>query len=418
MQTDIFSQGTNKIDRPWAYELRPQTLEQYIGQDNVLHDLKRISSKKLPHLVLFGPPGCGKTTLAKIIANQYQLELFEFNAVLSGVAELRKLIKAVIDDSKMMGKKSIIFIDEIHRFNKSQQDALLPYLEQGDFILIGATTEYPQTSLNPAILSRIKTLELTMLSEENLKTILQELALKKNLEISDQLVDLIAKISHGDARSAISTVEFLYATDEKINQLNDEELSLLKKKLVKNNQLYDKSANRHYDVISAFIKSVRGSDVDSALLWLAVMLDGGEQPEFIARRLIILASEDIGLADSHAIQIATNAHYAVKNIGMPEARIPLSQATIYLAMANKSNSAYKAIDAALAYVKENETLEVPTHLRNHHPDKENYLYPHAYKSSYIKQKYSYGNKKFYEAKFKGEENKLNQSWLSRTQEQE
>jgi putative ATPase len=415
MQTDLFSQQTN-VDHngPWAHELRPQSMSQFIGQHKTLAMLKKMSAGNLGHMIFHGPPGCGKTTLAQLIAKEVKLELYSFNAVLSGVAELRKLIKAVMEDKKMFGKKSIIFIDEIHRFNKAQQDALLPHLEKGDFIFFGATTENPQTSLNRALLSRVRTLELQSLGNEEIVTILKAAAANKEIAVDENLYGLIALISNGDARSAISALEYLVSQQIPINALGEDDFANIKQLLLKNSQLYDKSGDRHYDVISAYIKSVRGSDVDAALLWLAVMLEGGEDPDFIARRLIILASEDIGLADNKALPLAQAAHYAIKNIGMPEARIPLAHATTYLAMAPKSNTAYKAIDAAIEYVRENPTLEVPTHLRNHHPDKKDYKYPHLWDESYIQQSYAPKDLPiFYQAKYNGEEKENHSHWLNR-----
>jgi putative ATPase len=298
---------------------------------------------------------------------------------------LRKLIQEALDYQSQQQKKAIIFIDEIHRFSKSQQDALLPYLEAGSFILLGATTEYPQTSLNRAILSRVRCLELKALTKKNISDILTRALETKKLTAADELIELITDYANGDARVALGHLEMLMNLS---SDLTKPDLAAIKEQLLQNARLFDKDSDRHYDVISAFIKSIRGSDTDASLLWLAVMIDGGEDPVFIARRLMIAASEDIGNADPRALQLATNAHYAVSQIGMPEARIILAQATTYLAQAPKSNSSYLAIDKALAFVQSNPTIEVPTHLRNHHLDKKNYKYPHNYPHHWISQNYT------------------------------
>lgn len=372
------------LSSPLAFRSRPEKLEDYIGQTSLKRKIKTLNFNNLPHLIFWGPPGCGKTTIAHILATEAKLSIFPFNAVLAGVAELRKLIQQAIEVSKLEGKKCIIFIDEIHRFNKSQQDALLPHLEKGDFILFGATTEYPQTSLNKAIISRVQVIELTLLNQNDIFEILSTAAINEDLILSEDILKFLANFSNGDARSALNNLEILSQNYESIK---GKTLDEIKHQILNLTRTYDKNSDRHYDVISAFIKSVRGSDVNAAIIWLAVMLDGGEDIEFIARRLIILASEDIGLADPSALSISTSAHYAIKNIGMPEARIILSQATTYLAKAPKSNSSYMAINKALDFVKNNPTIEVPTHLRNNHPDKANYKYPHSYKHHWVEQNY-------------------------------
>ena len=383
-QIGLFSDTKQKQYTPLAHRLRPQTLENFKGQEKILNRIKNLDLKRLPHIVFSGPPGTGKTTMAKILAKKSKLELFEFNAVLGGVSDLRKLIARTQEMFELEGKKSIIFIDEIHRFNKAQQDALLPYLERGDFVLFGATTESAQTSLNPAILSRVQAWRFDPLDKQALLEIVQRAIETIDIEVPDDITHFIVAHSNFDARSALNQVELLGHKKEELQSMNTAQI---KEQLLTIRRRYDKDSHRHYDVISAFIKSVRGSDVNAAILWLAVMLDGGEDPEFITRRLIILASEDIGNADPRGLQMATSAHYAIKNIGMPEARIILAQATTYLTQAPKSNASYLAIDKALAYVKENPTIEVPTHLRNHHPDKKNYLYPHSYPSHWTAQDY-------------------------------
>lgn len=405
MQLDVFA-STPSSDLPLAARLRPKSLEDFFGQTKIRPQLEKLVSHPR-HVVFWGPPGTGKTTLAHIVSSQIGRQLNVFSAVTSGIPELKRLIQEMLDRKKELGKESILFIDEIHRFNKSQQDALLPYLENGDFLFIGATTEYPHTSLNKALLSRVSLIELKQLGAESLKQILKRGIIDlKRPELETYLEDL-AGLSNGDARFALNQLARLHAFSS--SELEHKEAVL--KELFEHARQYDKTANRHYEVISAFIKSIRGSDVDAALLYLAIMLDGGEDPEFIARRLMILASEDIGLANSQALQVTTNAHYVVKNIGMPEARITLSHATVFLALSPKSNSVYKAVDSALAFVKENPTLEVPGHLSNVSPEKKNYKYPHAYQGNWVEQRYLSVevDEKFYVPNVNGSERALNEA---------
>lgn len=404
MQLDAFDQNSSH-EQPLAAKLRPKSLDDFFGQLKIRPQLEKLVSHPR-HVIFWGPPGTGKTTLANIIASQIDRELYVFSAVTSGIPELKKLIAEMLDRRKEFGKESILFIDEIHRFNKSQQDALLPYLENGDFLFIGATTEYPHTSLNKALISRVSLIELNALGEEDLVQILKRGT--KDLgreELNDYIQDL-AKLSNGDARFALNQLSRLEAFDR--SELQHKEKVL--KELFEHARQYDRNANRHYDVISAFIKSIRGSDPDGALLYLAIMLDGGEDPEFIARRLMILASEDVGLANSQALQVTSNAHYVVSKIGMPEARITLSHATVFMALSPKSNSVYKGVDAALAYVKENPTIEVPGHLSNVSPEKKNYKYPHSYPGNWTEQRYLpvYVREKFYEPQPNGSEKALNE----------
>ena len=394
----------NDEEAPLAFSIRPNNIEDFFGQHDLIAKLKSIDINKLPHLIFYGPPGTGKTTLVAILAKQSERKLYPFNAVLSGVAELRELITRAKAD-KQMGKKSIIFIDEIHRFNKAQQDALLPHLEEGNFVFFGATTEAPQVTLNKAILSRVKLFKLNKLHEKDIVAIIHRALKIKAKSIPENTIDFLAAYSDGDARSALGNLELILDNIEQVDFSNSKSLQ----DFLNIHKSYDKSSERHYDVISAFIKSVRGSDVDSALLWLAVMIDGGEDIEFIARRLIILASEDIGNADPRGLQIATSCHYAIKTIGMPEARIIIAQATTYLANAPKSNASYLAIDKALEYVRNNPTVEVPTHLRNHHPDKKKYRYPHSYPRHWTQQNYSHVDESFFESSNIGYERMQNET---------
>jgi putative ATPase len=403
-QIGLFEDDPTQSNAPMAYKMRPSDLTGFYGQKNILNRLKSLNHKKLPHIIFWGPPGCGKTTLANILATEANLELFPFNAVLGGVNDLRKLISEAIELKNLHGKTSVIFIDEIHRFNKSQQDALLPYLEKGDFVLFGATTEYPQTSLNKAIISRVQVWGFEKLSPEEIFKILDNAQTESKLNFNIEILNYIASFSNGDARSALNNLELLANSKDDISSMTLDEIKI---KIFNIQREYDKNSDRHYDVISAFIKSVRGSDVDAAILWLAVMIDGGEDPEFIARRLIILASEDIGNADPRALQMATSSHYGVKNIGMPEARLILAQATTYLAQAPKSNSSYNAINSALEFVKENPTIEVPTHLRSNHPDKRNYKYPHSFQNHWVKQSYHPKQLSFFESSNLGYEKMQN-----------
>jgi putative ATPase len=380
MQLDVF--GTPEHTPPLAAKLRPKSLEAFFGQKPVRQELQRLISHPR-HVIFWGPPGTGKTTLAHILAGQIERELTVFSAVTSGVPELKRLIQEMLERRRQFGKESILFIDEIHRFNKSQQDALLPYLENGDFLFIGATTEYPHTSLNRALISRVSLIELKPLAEKDLIKILHRGLKDLQRPELESYLEEIARFSNGDARFALNQLSRLNSYSA--TELGNPEHVL--KELFEHARQYDRQANRHYDVISAFIKSIRGSDPQAALLWLAVMLDGGEDPVFIARRLMILASEDIGLANSQGLQVTTNAHYVVQQIGMPEARITLSHATVYLALSPKSNSAYVGINEAMAYVKEHPTLEVPGHLSNVSPEKKNYKYPHAFPHNWVEQNY-------------------------------
>ncbi|HDY85807.1 hypothetical protein LCGC14_0329130 [marine sediment metagenome] len=387
MQKSFFGNEDNvTASSPLAYKLRPQNKFEFVGLESLEDRYPFLQSTKPTSMVLYGPPGSGKTSLAHALCASEDIELLSFSAVLSGLPELKKLFQ-VAQDTNNLGKRTpVIFIDEIHRFNRAQQDALLPYVESGRFVLIGATTENPRSSINKALLSRLHIVELQAMNYADTLQILHSAARKLETELSADEAELIAEYSGGDARKAIGNLELAL----KLKDSNQFSIPTFKKIILENSRAYDRNKDRHYDVISAFIKSLRGSDPDGALLWLAVMLDGGEDPVFIARRLVIFASEDVGNADINGLTMANNTLNVVSNIGMPEARITLAQATTYLASTVKSNAVYKAMDGALAYIQENSTIDVPEHLKNfpakNHPIK--YQYPHNFPESWVNQQYS------------------------------
>jgi putative ATPase len=357
-----------------AYKHRPTELEGFVGHDYLFKKYPFLMQKHWPCLVLHGPPGSGKTTLAHILAARSGLELFNFNAVMSGVPELKKLIQSIIDS----GTRALIFIDEIHRFNKSAQDALLPYLEIGTFQFIGATTEHPKQALNKALISRVQLIELKHLEKVDIEKILENT--KTNIE--KNIISFIAEYAGGDARKALNLLEIVSEN----SQLTFDEIQKIVRE---SSRSYDKNEDRHYDVISSFIKSMRGSNPDAAILYLAIMLDGGEDPVFIARRLMIFASEDVGNADPSALTLAVSGLQSVEKIGMPEARIILAQVTTYLASTVKSNATYNAINEALEFVKESPTIDVPDHLKSFPPKgAASYKYPHSYPGHFVEQEYA------------------------------
>lgn len=369
---------------PLAHLARPQEFQDFIGHNEIFEKYAFLRTKNFPSIVLFGPSGTGKTTLARLLAKYSGKEFYTFNAVLGGVADLKKIIATAEETRERHGTEAIIFVDEIHRFNKAQQDALLPYIEEGAFTLIGATTENPRVAINKALLSRMHIVGLKELTSDDIYKILISVKNKFEMKIEDQLLKVIADFSGGDARVALNTLE----AANKLSHPTNEEVKAL---IIENARAFDKGGNRHYDVISAFIKSMRGSDPQAAIHWLAVMIDGGEDPVFIARRLVIFASEDVGNADPTALTLATSALHSISNIGMPEARIILAQATTYLASTYKSNAAYLAIDHALEFVKSQATIHVPDHLKNNPPNfpgSQKYLYPHSYDNHFVKQNYT------------------------------
>jgi putative ATPase len=374
---DLFEDKSiaQQINRPLADRIRPETLSDFIGQRHLLGQgkmLRRaIESDRLVSMILWGPPGTGKTTLARIIANHTKSEFFTLSAVTSGVADLRRIIATARKNQETGGSRSILFIDEIHRYSKSQQDALLHSVEDGTILLIGATTENPSFEIISALLSRCRVYKLESLKEEEMEKILRrslrvdERLKNLNVKFADHAAQLLIRLSGGDARIMLNTLELsIYsAVDEKSGHCFIDR-DIVEEAMQRRTLIYDKQGDYHYDVISAFIKSVRGSDPDAAIYWLARMIDSGEDPKFIARRLIILASEDIGNADPHALMVATSAFEAISYIGMPEGRIILAQATAYLASAPKSNASYLAIEGASEELRTGNRSDVPLHLRN------------------------------------------------------
>ncbi|MCD6472288.1 replication-associated recombination protein A [Candidatus Aerophobetes bacterium] len=379
MNKDLFyfDQGKNvKRQVPLADRIRPKTLDEFVGQEDIVGEgkilRKMMEEDKLASLLFWGPPGSGKTTLACIIAHLTKSHFIHFSAVTSGVAEVRKVVKEARARWKIYGQRTILFVDEIHRLNKAQQDAFLPHIEDGTITLIGATTENPSFEIIGPLLSRTKIFTLKRLSSEEIKKILTRAMKNKKrglgeykIEIKPKILNLIVNNSNGDARTALNILEI--AAD--VTKPNREGMRLINLKTVEEifqnkTLLYDKKGEEHYNVISAFIKSMRGSNPDAALYWLARMIETGEAPHFIARRMVIFASEDIGNADSHALLVAVAAAQAVDFVGMPEAQINLAQAATYLASAPKSNASYKGLLAAKEDVKKNLNLPVPLHLRN------------------------------------------------------
>ncbi|WP_346894531.1 replication-associated recombination protein A [Clostridium sp. UBA7503] len=393
-------------NEPLAQRLKPSNLDDFVGQDHILAKDKllyrSIKGDRITSLIFYGPPGVGKTSLAKIIAKTTKCNYVELNAVTSGIKDIKNVIDEATREISMSGKRTILFIDEIHRFNKTQQDSLLPHVEKGIVTLVGATTENPFFEVNKALLSRSMIFKLELLSKENIVSLLNRALKDKKLgygsisiKLYKEAEEFICDNAGGDGRRALNALELAVLTTNKredgiIHITQDVVEECMQRKQIS----YDKSGDYHYDIISAFIKSIRGSDPDASVHYLARMLSGGEDPEFIARRLVISASEDIGNADPYALLIANAALNAVKFIGMPEARIPLAQAVIYLAVAPKSNAAYNAINLALEDIEKEEIGRVPLHLRGSNYSGSNvlnegsrYKYPHDYENHYVRQQY-------------------------------
>lgn len=391
---------------PLAHRMRPRTLDEVVGQEQVIGPgtmlRQSIEADRLVSVILFGPPGSGKTTLAQVIANTTKARFVSLNAVTSGVADIRDVVQAAKEERSFYSRKTVLFIDEIHRFNKVQQDALLPFVEAGVVVLIGATTENPYLQVNAALVSRSHVFRLEPISDVAMRDLLARALANRDrglgqmqATLTSAAEDVFIRYAAGDARRALNALELAVLScpvDANGRVVVDEPEALLS--VQERKVVYDKSGEEHYDTISAFIKSIRGSDPDAAVLWLAKMLAAGEDPRFIARRLVISASEDIGNADTKALPLAMAALQAVSAIGMPEARIILAQATTYLASARKSNAAYKAVNQALEDVAEGVPLRVPAHLRGTgYRGAESlgsgvgYLYPHDYPGHYVAQNY-------------------------------
>lgn len=404
---DYMRAGTQEQESPLASRMRPTTLDEVVGQKHIIGKDKllyrAIKADQLGSIIFYGPPGTGKTTLAKVIANTTSASFRQINATVAGKKDMEDVVKEAKDALGMYGKKTILFVDEIHRFNKSQQDYLLPYVEDGTLILIGATTENPYFEVNGALLSRSRIFELKALEKDDVKELILRAVHdeKKGMGsyhavIDDDAADFLADVSGGDARAALNAVELGVLTTERdpADSLIHITLEVAQECIQKRAVRYDKDGDNHYDTISAFIKSMRGSDPDAAVYYLARMLYAGEDIKFIARRIMICASEDVGNADPRALMVAVSAAQAVERIGMPEAQIILSQAVTYVATAPKSNSACNAIFEAMSAVKNQRSMPVPVHLQDSHYGGSaklghgiGYKYAHDYPNHYVKQQY-------------------------------
>ena len=403
---DYMREQDREQEAPLAGRMRPKYLDDMVGQQHILGKDKMlyraIKADKLSSIILYGPPGCGKTTLAKVIANTTKSSFVQMNATTSGKKEMEAAVKEAQNTRGMYGKKTILFIDEIHRFNKGQQDFLLPYVEDGTVTLIGATTENPYFEVNGALISRSNIFELKPLAKEDIMMLLKK-AVKDpdkgmggyGAVLTDEACEFLADMAEGDARCALNALELAVLTTEPDSSGNIVITLPVAEECIQRRAIYyDKNGDNHYDTISAFIKSMRGSDPDAAVYYLAKMLHSGESITFIARRIMICAAEDVGNADPKALEVAVAASLAVERLGMPEARIPLSQAAIYVACAPKSNSAIVAIDEALNLVRKEKTGAVPNHLRDAHyggasklGHGKGYQYAHDFPKNYVNQQY-------------------------------
>lgn len=431
---DYALEGIQEKEAPLALRMRPRGLDEFVGQESVVGEgtylRKAIEEDQLQTAIFWGPPGSGKTTLAGIIASLSQAYFQQISAVASGVAEVRRLIEEAQDRLAEHGRRTILFIDEIHRFNKAQQDALLPAVEKGTIILIGATTENPYFEVNSALVSRSKIFRLNPLSEGEVRTVVER-ALQDgerglgalSLEVEEDALEHIVGMAGGDARVALNTLEaaaLMACAPEGKRRID---LQAAEEAAQRKALLYDKWGDSHYDTVSAFIKSLRGSDPHASVYWLARMLRAGEDPRFIARRMVIFASEDVGLADSRALMVAVAAARAVEFVGLPECRLNLAHAALYLALAPKSNSSTRAIGAAEAEVEKGMTPPVPAHLRDAHyrgaaslGHGVGYLYPHDYPHGYVDQQYlpqGMEDREYYRPGDGGEEEKMVGEWKRR-----
>jgi putative ATPase len=388
-----------------AQKCDPRDLDEFFGQEKLLAEdgplFKLIVKDKMLSSVFYGPPGCGKTALAKIIARRTKSEFIRLNAVTAKTDDLRASLKTA-QQNRLIGNSTLLFIDEIHRFNKMVQDGLLPALEEDLVTLIGTTTKNPFFYLIPPLRSRILLFEFEKLSQDALGLILKQAERREGFTLEEKARDYLIQFSNGDARRMFNLLQTALVLSELSNVTVDD----LEKIIQRQQVLYDRDEDYHFDIISAYIKSIRGSDPDASLHWLSLMLEGGEDPLYIARRLIVLASEDIGLADSFSLVLAVAAYDAVDMIGMPEARIILSHVTLYLALQPKSNSSYLAISKALEYVKTKETGDVPDYLKSSHPAVKNYRYPHDFKYHYVVQEYMKERLRFYEPGILGQEREM------------
>lgn len=428
---DLFEymrQNNMEKESPLAARMRPTTLDEVVGQQHIIGKDKllyrAIQADKLSSIIFYGPPGTGKTTLAKVIAGTTSAEFMQINATVAGKKDMEEVVEKAKNNRGMYGKKTILFIDEIHRFNKGQQDYLLPFVEDGTLVLIGATTENPYFEVNGALISRSIVFELKPLSKEDVKELIKKAVYDKDkgmgtydAVIDDDALEFLAELAGGDARHALNAIELGIMTtgrseDGKIHITLAVAEECIQKRVIR----YDKGGDNHYDTISAFIKSMRGSDPDAAVYYLARMLYAGESVTFIARRMMICAAEDVGNADPQALVVAVNASLAVERVGMPEAQIILSQAAAYIATAPKSNAAVNAISEAMKIVEETGNLPIPTHLQDAHykgaaklGHGTGYKYAHSYKNNYVKQQYlpyELNGKEFYSPSGNGYENKI------------
>ena len=403
---EFFKENTAKNESPLAARLRPTTLDEVVGQEHIVGKgtllYRAIKADKLSSIIFYGPPGTGKTTLAKVIANTTSAEFKQLNATVAGKKDMEEVVNDAKNALSMYGKRTILFIDEIHRFNKGQQDYLLPFVEDGTVILIGATTENPYFEVNGALISRSIIFELKPLTKENVKEILKRAVFDKekgmgayDAAIDEDALEFLSDLSNGDARAALNAIELAILTTERSEDGKIHiTIDVASECIQKRRTYYDKNGDNHYDTVSAFIKSMRGSDPDAAVFYLAKMLYAGESVTFIARRMMICASEDVGNADPQALQVAVAASLAVERIGMPEAQIILSQAAAYIATAPKSNASCVAIEEAMRAVNNTKNVNIPIHLKDAHYKGAaklghgvDYKYAHDYKNHYVKQQY-------------------------------
>lgn len=394
------------VSTPLPEKLRPDNFKNFVGQNHLTDRIKSLlNAKNLPSLLFFGPPGCGKSTLALLLAKSTQKRYIRISAPETGLTQLRKAIQNI----------EILILDELHRFSKTQQDFFLPLIESGDIILLATTTENPSFSITRQLLSRLHVLNLRALDKSDLLKLAQKGNTASNIKLSDDVLDMLSSIAHGDARNLLNLVEYVASLPKEKQSLEE-----VKKSLPEIIAHHDKAGDKHYELASALIKSIRGSDVDAALYYLACLLEGGEDPRFICRRLILSASEDIGLADPYALQLAVACQHAVEFVGMPEGFIPLAETVTYLSLAKKSNSTYAAYINAAREVKQFGAMPVPLHLRNPVTQMQkdwgygkDYKYPHNYPDSWVEQNYlpdEIKDRRFYQPKNNGEELRLSQWW--------